>query len=144
MGAWGEEILASDDAYDVIDGITRIIRPRIDHNNDEWYAKINKEELETYEDELLEYGENHGDIALNVLAYLIVTTGAHLPLKYKKYIPSTTNEDVSTWKNPTVRIARLKELRDAVSNYKNDGKPVELSVDKGLLNKIFEWKTSIK
>ena len=137
MGAWGYEIMASDNALDVLDEFRDICK-KTTSDDDAWFNDLTRDELNDGMDEIMEKnGDCWDNDFWNVLAYQIVTTGADMPQKVRDNIDSSTNEDTRDWSNPEEREMYLRELRDAVKSYK-DGQPVELSKDIGLLNKIYK------
>jgi hypothetical protein len=138
MGAWGYEIMASDDALDELDAMKDIVGRNFDDDDDAYYdyEELTADELNKSMSKLLEskfYDEN---TFYQVLAYQIVTSGADMPQEVRDNIDEVTNEECRGWCEPLKREMFLKELKDAVHSYEN-GKPQELGKNIGLLNKIY-------
>jgi hypothetical protein len=135
MGAWGYEIMASDNALDELDAMKDIVGRDMGDDEDAYYEEFTADELNKSMSKLLEskfYDEN---TFYQVLAYQIVTSGADMPQVVRDNIDSVTDENCSHWDDAEEREMRLKELRDAVHSYV-DGQAVKLEQDIGLLNKI--------
>lgn len=136
MGAWGFEIMASDDALDELDAMKDIVgREMDDDNEDAYYEEFTDDELNKNMKELLKMKYYDKNTFWRVLAYQIVTSGADMPTKVRIEIESATIEDCSGWTEPEERKRHLMELRKAVDIYEN-GKPIALGEDEGLLSKI--------
>ena len=134
MGAWGVEIMASDNALDALDMIKDICKGNSDE--DSYYDDLTRDELNQNMAELMEkYGDTWDQDLWNVLAYQIITTGADMCGKIKIRAIQCVDEDVSDWSEPEDRMTILEELRNAVEYYQN-GNKMELTTDIGLLNKI--------
>ena len=140
MGAWGESLTQSDDAYDFLDGIKKVIDfdPYIYIHNED--IQPNKKHIENFRqnknaiaDIASKYNEYSGVEELLYIAFLrffnIELDEYDKTIFERAYLKEL--EEINSWSDPMLRESYLNELRNSVLN----NKPYSFS-GKGLLDTI--------